>query len=62
MSHRVLSGLMWILLAIFMIADGLFEVLSHGRQDAWVYVGLGVLILVFQLWLYKRTGSIGGPL
>ncbi|WP_068548998.1 hypothetical protein [Thermosulfidibacter takaii] len=62
MNHRLFSGILWILLAIFMIVEGIVEVVKSGHQEAWIYVGLGVLIIVFQGWLYKRTGSIGGPL
>ena len=62
MDHRVFSGVVWIGFALFMIGEGLFEVFKRGQQEAWVYVAIGVFILVFQLWLYKKTGSIGGPL
>ncbi len=62
MDPRVISGLFWILFALFLIVEGALEALKGGQEGAWVYVGLGALILLYQFWLYRRTGKIGGPL
>ncbi len=62
MNPRVLSGLMWILFALFLIVEGIVEAVKLKHQEGWGYVGVGVLIILFQVWLYRKTGSIGGPL
>ncbi len=62
MDPRIFSGIIWILLALFMIGDGLWEYLKKGHQEALLYIFVGLLILLYQLWLYRRTGKIGGPL
>ncbi len=61
MDPRIISGLMWVLLGLFMVVDGLWEYLKLGNQGAVVYILLGALILLWQFWLYRRTGKIGGP-
>ena len=61
MDPRIISGLIWILLGLFMVVDGLWEYLKLGNQGAVVYILLGALILLWQFWLYRRTGKIGGP-
>ncbi len=62
MDPRTISGLIWILFAVFMTVEGIGEYLATRNQGALAYVGIAALIFLWQIWLYRRTGKIGGPL
>ncbi|NPA15779.1 MAG: hypothetical protein GXO44_04420 [Deferribacteres bacterium] len=62
MDHRVISGIIWIGFAIVMLVFGAVEVFKNKNSEGVSYIILGVLILAFQFYTYKRTGKVGGIL
>ena len=62
MDHRVVSGIIWIIFALFMIGSGVYDILRGAQESGIFYIIIGALILLFQFYLYKKTGKVGGIL
>ncbi len=62
MNHRIVSGIIWIGFAILMIGMGIADIVKKKSSEGASYIIIGIFILAYQFYIYKKTGRIGGLL
>lgn len=60
MNNSELSGIMWIVAGIFMFLLGVYSLIKGDIEAALAPFSIGGVILLFQFFIYKRTGSVRG--
>lgn len=58
----MLSGIIWIIFGLFLVGSGVRDILLGNYNSGLFYIIIGSFILLFQFYLYKKTGRIGGIL
>ena len=53
---------MWVFLGIFLTASGIVSLVKGHYSEAVLPLIMGTTILVFQGYMYKKTGSVKGVL
>ncbi len=62
MNHSTFSGIMWTVLGFVLAFQGMADLLA-GRTTEGLYTLVpGVALLAFELYTYRRTGSVKGIL
>lgn len=62
MDHSKISGMMWVFLGIFLTSSGIVSLIKKNYAAALAPLIMGITILAFQGYIYKRTGSVKGVL
>ena len=62
MDHSKISGVMWVFLGIFLTTSGIVSLIKKNYAGATGPLLMGGAILAFQLYIYKKTGSVKGVL
>ena len=62
MDHSKISGIMWVILGVFLTTSGVVSLIKGKYVEATGPLLMGLIILGIQAYIYKRTGSVKGIL
>jgi hypothetical protein len=60
MDHSKISGFMWVAFGVFMLTSGVVSFIKEDVAAAVLPFTIGTLVLGFQFYVYKKTGSVKG--
>ncbi len=62
MDYSKMSGIFWIITGVILCISGMISIFHRSYAEGLGPLLLGVLILVFQFYVYRKTGTIKGGL
>jgi len=62
MNHSKISGILWVVSGIILCISGVVSIIQGAYTKGIVPLMLGVVILAFQVYIYRKTGTVKGVL
>ncbi len=62
MDHSKISGVLWIVSGVILCTSGLVSIIHKAYTEGLGPLILGVFILAFQAYIYRKTGTVKGVL
>jgi len=62
MNHSKISGILWVVSGIILCTSGLMSIIHKAYTEGLGPLMLGAIILAFQVYTYRKTGTVKGVL
>jgi|GEM_PF-1014840 len=62
MNHSKISGILWVVSGIILCTSGFMSIIHGAYTKGIGPLMLGAIILAFQVYIYRKTGTVKGVL